>query len=87
MLSIRNLKDHDVSNATAILRQVIKTIVSKGLLYFTLDILVQLLVHKVYSFLILAFMDDIFLKLYICFIEDKECEENFAVTRLTLRPQ
>ena len=35
MWSIRNLKDHDVSYATAILRQVIKTIVSKGLLYFT----------------------------------------------------
>ena len=31
MWSIRNLKDHDVSYATAILRQVIKTIVSKGL--------------------------------------------------------
>ena len=30
MWSIRNLKDHDVSYATAILRQVIKTIVSKG---------------------------------------------------------
>ena len=35
MWSIRNLKDHDVSYATALLRQVIKTIVSKGLLYFT----------------------------------------------------
>ena len=35
MWSIRNLKNHDVSYATAILRQVIKTIVSKGLLYFT----------------------------------------------------
>ena len=35
MWSIRNLKDHNVSYATAILRQVIKTIVSKGLLYFT----------------------------------------------------
>ena len=35
MWSIRNLKVHDVSYATAILRQVIKTIVSKGLLYFT----------------------------------------------------
>ena len=35
MWSIRNLKDHDVSYATAILRQVIKTVVSKGLLYFT----------------------------------------------------
>ena len=33
MWSIRNLKDHDVSYATAILRQVIKTTVSKGLLY------------------------------------------------------
>ena len=32
---IRKLKDHDVSYATAILRQVIKTILSKGLLYFT----------------------------------------------------
>ena len=35
MWSIRNLKDHDVSYATAILRQVIKTTVSKGLLYST----------------------------------------------------
>ena len=35
MWSIRNLKDHDVSYATAILPQVITTTVSKGLLYST----------------------------------------------------
>ena len=34
MWSIRNLKDHDVSYATAILRQVIKTIVSNIIMLY-----------------------------------------------------